>query len=497
MNLKTAGMFEHCREARQPLRLLCITATAEDCSRQAMFPFTWALSHALGSLLFVGIVAICVGCSSTTKTLQTAVVPASGSPVNLSEAELREKLSGFYVEFVNSMEGATASAAADTHDPELRRRLIEARIRSVRMCRQVIFQAQVMAAFVDTWTICLQIEAFLYSAEGRDRFGPAQPAVLTAATRLREEIESLGKLFLKPDQLADVKKRLALFVKSHPFSVQEEVIFPSSEGNGIPQLGWLLNVPLSPFRAVEGVDKSALAIHELTFSANRFVQIASDMPRELSWELQLVLLQSRREVEALVAQLDQKQTNTQATLRQAQATIAEARAAIIDLQTTLVSGEHTALAITDTMKAVNTLSQTAASSVKQFHDLYPPGPESAPTPIETNSHPFDILDYAQTAEQIAAAATNLTRLLIEAQSTLDSGPLTVRIKDAQATLVQTQAMAHSLADHIALLVVLVLALFFGLLSAYRVLCSRIQKALPARPLENPSRLQSDRPKTDI
>src|SRR5215475_8713202 len=105
MNLKTAGMFEHCREARQPLRLLCITATSEDRHRQAKLFFTCTLFHALASLLLVGILAICVGCSSTTKTLQTAVVPASGSPVNLSEAELREKLSGFYVEFVNSMEG--------------------------------------------------------------------------------------------------------------------------------------------------------------------------------------------------------------------------------------------------------------------------------------------------------------------------------------------------------------------------------------------------------
>src|SRR5262249_34900076 len=153
------------------------------------------------------------------------------------------------------------------------------------------------AAFVDTWSLCLQVEIWLKSREGLDRFGEAHPAIVTAATSLRSEIEDLGKLFLKTNQLAEVKQKLEDYAQTHPFWAQREVMMPSRDAKGgTPQFGWLIDLPLSPFRAMQGVDQTAQAVNELTIVAADVAQTAQDLPREVAWETELLLLQTRREV---------------------------------------------------------------------------------------------------------------------------------------------------------------------------------------------------------
>jgi hypothetical protein len=100
----------------------------------------------------------CFGCQ-VTRPIQRALVPARQKSYasKLSEVELRAKLATFYVDFVNTVEFASAEAASHVDDIEVRRRLIAGRVRAVRSCRQAIFQRQTMAAFVDTWSLCIQV----------------------------------------------------------------------------------------------------------------------------------------------------------------------------------------------------------------------------------------------------------------------------------------------------------------------------------------------------
>src|SRR6185295_3604970 len=126
------------------------------------------------------------GCSTTN--------PSNSGNARLSEEELREKLSGFYVNFVNSVEAATANAGSQTDDLELKRRLIEGRIRVTRSCRQLVFQQQPMRAFVDTWCLCMQIGFRLDSPAAKEELGAAQPELLTAVQGLQTDMEGLGRL---------------------------------------------------------------------------------------------------------------------------------------------------------------------------------------------------------------------------------------------------------------------------------------------------------------
>src|SRR6185295_10463843 len=80
--------------------------------------------------------------------------------------------------------------------------------------------------------------------------------------------------------------------------------------------------------AMEGVDQTADAIAQFAKVADGFSRTIGSMPLEISWELELLLLQLRRDAAALLTDVDQKQGGLQTTLKDARATLAEADAIV-------------------------------------------------------------------------------------------------------------------------------------------------------------------------
>jgi hypothetical protein len=398
----------------------------------------------------------------------------------LSEAELREKLAAFYVQFVNTIESATTRAALETTDLDLRMRIIQGRLQAVRACRQACLQRHPTAAFVDTWSLCIQFEKYLTTPRPQETLGSSHEFMLAAVRTLRQDIEDLGKLFLRPEQQAEVKQKLERFASANPFSTQSEVLLPSQDTQtAIPQLGWLLNLPLSPFRALEGVDQTAQAVNELTAVASRFTQISEDLPRELQWNASLLLLQARHELEGAGTDLDRRQTNLVATLREVRATLHDASNAVARLDPTLASADRTVRAVTEASQAISATLQTYTQMVME---LYPPRPQGE-QPAAPAGRPFDILDYARTAEGITAAAGELRAVLVEFQKLATTNSVTARVQEleasAQKAVAQTETSARQLTDHITKRVLQVLAAGFVLLVAYCFISAGVKKKSPA------------------
>lgn len=106
-----------------------------------------------------------------------------------------------------------------------------------------------------------------------------------------------------------------------------------------------------------------------------------------------------------------------------------------DLTRTLTAGEQMST-------SVNTTLITFDALMKRFGVGEP-----ATAPPDTNSPPFNILDYARTAGQVADAAQKLDVLIKDAGSTLDSPALDKRIADLNELSERTQADAKSVLNH--------------------------------------------------
>jgi hypothetical protein len=106
--------------------------------------------------------------------------------------------------------------------------------------------------------------------------------------------------------------------------------------------------------------------------------------------------------------------------------------------------------------------------------------EPSTKPPDTNATPFNILDYAHTAEEIAAAAQQLDLLIKHTSGTLDTPALDKRIADLNALSSKARADAKSVLNHAFLLAAGLLLLGFGCALAYRRLVPRATPA-PASP----------------
>src|SRR5262249_48638631 len=150
---------------------------------------------------------------------------------------------------------------------------------------------------------------------------------------------------------------------------------------------------------------------------------------------------------------------------------------VTNLHPILNDAEHTLKAATDTSQAVDATLKTYTSMMK---DLFPPKPPEVLAREATNQgRPFDILDYAQTAEQVGATTLKLQQLIIEIRKTLETNAVSERLQQvqasAQSTINEAQTSTRELTNHIAMLAVGIIVIFFICLFAYRLLAARFRK----------------------
>ena len=379
------------------------------------------------------------GCKTTPSSSSAPGLKSSDAGSKLTQVQLRERLAQFYTSFVNVIESSIERAGRKQDDVETLRQLTLVKIRLVRTCRTAVFQENVMVAFLDTWVLCVHARVFLESDRAKELVEIAAP-LREASIRLEAEIEVIGRSFLPADRFAELRATLETFARENPFSTERALVAPTDEiHRNLPGVSWVVNLPLAPFRAMEGVDQTADAVTQFAKVADGFSRTIGSMPLEISWELELLLLQLRRDAAALLNDVDQKQGGLQTTLKDARATLAEADAIVARAEPIITMTKQTLGEITPAASGLDQLLRTYTEMVKE---LYPPKPRDASAPAETEPKkpPFDIRDYARTIEGIPDAARELRGLMVELRTTLESRAL-------EGELAQVKTMAAStLAD---------------------------------------------------
>jgi len=102
--------------------------------------------------------------------------------------------------------------------------------------------------------------------------------------------------------------------------------------------------------------------------------------------------------------------------------------------------------------------------------------EPSTTPPDTNSPPFNILDYAKTAEQITAMSFQLDTLIKDANGTLGSPALDKRIAELNAVSTKAKADAESVLNHAFLLAAVLILLALVCALVYRRFVPRFPDA---------------------
>jgi hypothetical protein len=228
---------------------------------------------------------------------------------------------------------------------------------------------------------------------------------------------------------------------------------------------------------MSGLDPAIREVTQTRLFAERALFAAQQAPRLLRWEIELLTRELSRQPN--MQTLLSNSTSLTASLDRASRTAEELpdrvtreREAIMrelkDQEGQLIS---LSAEIKQTLEAGDAMSTSLNTTLGTFDALMKrfgvgePGPEKPPDP---DAKPFDILDYAKTAAEVAAMADELQGVLKELNTTLDSPALDAQVANLNAASAQAAAEVRGLLTHAALLIAgLIVLTFVGVLVVRR------------------------------
>lgn len=318
-------------------------------------------------------------------------------------------------------------------------------------------------------------------------FGESARPMLEFSRNAEPQIWRLAESVLTPEQTAELRQTIETWHRQNPLrdSVVAKRVFGfaaqvagASQANA-PRPGSvfsLLNVdPLAD------MEPAVRELAQTRLFAERALFVSQKLPLLLRWQTELLTVNAV-ELPA-VAQLVTNSTQIAAAVERF-ATVAEKLPGQIKVEreetlkaleaqesklTPLVNEVRQSLAAGSQMStSLNTTITTFDALMKRFGV----GEPSTNAPSDTNSPPFNILDYARTAEQLTVLAAQLDALIKDAGSTLDSPALDKRLRDLNAVSERARADAKSVLNHAFLLGAGLILLSFACALTYRRIVSR-------------------------
>lgn len=321
--------------------------------------------------------------------------------------------------------------------------------------------------------------------------GPAFEPWLATSRALETSVWKLAEDIFSADQQQEIRDairqwwvsnpegQMSFFVRPGEFS---QLLTKSAYQSGRPGSVWSM-VGLDP---TVGLDPAVREVTQTRLFAERALYMVQRMPFLVRWQVELLadnllneqhiagmltntasltesidrLSRATESASATAAQLPDRVTaERKAILEALEAQEGRLRELCAEINRTLISGEAMA-------GSINTALITFDALMKRF-GVGEPAPADAPQPEAAPGPPFNILDYAHTAEQIAVMARQLDLLIQESGNILDSPALDRRIAELSTLSDRARADTKSVLNHAFLLAAGLIALTLTAVLVYR------------------------------
>ena len=168
---------------------------------------------------------------------------------------------------------------------------------------------------------------------------------------------------------------------------------------------------------------------------------------------------------------DRLSEEREAILRSIESQEGKLRELSAEVRQTLVQSEKTFVALNTAVTSFDALMRRLG--------LEPKGEGSPEPPSDPNSKPFDVLDYAHTAEKVAGMARELDGLIAQTERTLDSPALQKSVDQVEALSVRAADEAKSLLQYAFLLGAGLIVLTLVCALAWSRFAPRLRSSAPA------------------
>ena len=373
----------------------------------------------------------------------------------LTEDDLRNELAGFAARFGATVSDAAEDISAATDERTIRRRALIWQMKMIPPVQEAAFADSVQEGYLRILGISIAQNLYLSQGEGRDIFGAQQSIALEAAQQLQDNAVEIGSRLLSPERQAKVKAEVEAIVEKNPivgrdFSLQR-VAHAGSQLQSNESLLGVLTLPLAPFRALEGVDSGAIAIRDFNVTAEQFSLIVTQLPGQLRAEMELLLydVEDRETVTRSVAAIEQMAASAERASQTIEGLPADLQKSLADSQGALRDANQALLSAKEVLVPLGQVSENLKLAGDAWGAVLERDPNAPP------SRPFDVREWQDAAAQIGTSAEELRALAAEINTLTGSTQLDAAV------------------DHAAWRAAQLVALFFGLLLAYRILSWRL------------------------
>jgi hypothetical protein len=399
-----------------------------------------------------------------------------GSKPAFSQQDLREELADFANHFHLLVAQAADAIHDATTDPSIRKRTLLWKLQIIPLVQQAALEPNPQEAYVSLLTLTVMMRQYISDGAARDAFREHQPIAVEAARELESELLGIGSRFLGDAEAARVQQDVEEFVASRPIAGQEFAMqavrrtLAVVESTNVFQR--VVSVPLSPFRALEGVGDSATEIRNFNATAREFVQSVERLPEQVRWQVELLLydVEERSSTTSALDSLDLlsksagRVSESFARLPEdTRALLAESGDTLARLEQVLASARELSGPLLETSQQIERASAAWASVLGPAE-----GAEREPA-----GRPFDIREWQDAAREIGTTAERLETLLEALRATSDAriaetalAPVTAAVERADLA---TRSWIDLAAWRIAQLMLAGVALGLG----YRWLASRV------------------------
>ena len=382
-----------------------------------------------------------------------------------TEQELTEDLAQYAAHFAAVVTASADEIADLTDSRRVRRSTLVWKLRMIPLAQEVAFGNDPREAYIATLGFSKAMHDYLSVGDGKAVFGEHQPVAVAAARQLESEALSIGPRFLDAPQMERLDGQLEDLAQKYPirgrnFSVERAQVVLAQVESGSAGFGWVTGIPMSPFRALEGVGATGVAMLEINRTALEIAEIVDELPRQNRWQIELLLydIEERDTVISGLSAFEQVAASADRVSRAIDRLPDDLRVALSDTQGALAEANQVLLSAQQLMLPV---AETVAQ-VGQITTLLAElrGDEGA---AQEPGRPFDILEYQATLSEAGSTVTELRGLLTDIDALLGSERLEGTIlrtvdgtEDELRKLVQTSKFA----------VIQVLLIVFGLLLTY-------------------------------
>jgi len=370
------------------------------------------------------------GCGSEdVRTLGSGVAPTNG---RISKEDIREQVDNF-AEFYKAIFRQTAIELNERlQNKKVERTTLQMRARMVQGLNAMLDQDDPVIAFIETWALCKRFRIYVEEGEGSTLFAEGQEIVVKAAKRLEAEIERIGHIFMKDDVFEATAKNITEFANVSPISgsFYNVIVYATEVKKDQPNpFMSVLNLPMTPFRAMEGVDRTASAIYQFRDTAERFSDVVRELPESSRWQMEL-LMYDLEEADMVKTFLDSFTRFSESSAKMAVSVeelpeqlgkelsefVDEVDRKQANLQKTLAQAEKTTLAVNETVEKLNALAKDTSETAKAWEGAAKATGEvvkglNRSQEAGNSKSSFSLKEYQDVAEKTSKAATDIKELL--------------------------------------------------------------------------------------